>query len=258
MVWIGIAIVWELFTKQITIKQIGGLKEWINYIFSNGEMSIYYFMFEILGVYLTMPLISLLADSKNRKALWGAVILFFIFNGFIPNILGMFGINWNMSFSIKFDGYVFYAILGYLLSTEDNLNKKKKVFIYVGAILGLIYRYLTTFILSKKTGVVDKTSWGYFSWHCILLSSAVFILFKDLRIDEKLSNNVKIKNILAQVASCSFGIYLSHMFIIHYIQKFWNPYSWTYRTFGIFVVYLISLLFIYILKKIPILNKIVP
>ena len=50
-----------------------------------------------------------------------------------------------------------YIILGYLLS-ETKLTKKQKVVLYIGAIIGLIYRYITTFILSKNAGVVTKTT----------------------------------------------------------------------------------------------------
>lgn len=55
-----------------------GLRNWLNFFFSNKEMSIYYFMFEILGVYLTMPLLSLLAEEKDRKTLW--LICRFVFH----------------------------------------------------------------------------------------------------------------------------------------------------------------------------------
>lgn len=38
----------------------------------------------------------------------------------------------------------------------------------------------------------------------------------------------------------------------------WNEYSWSFRTIGILVVYLISLGIVLILKRIPIIKKVVP
>lgn len=257
--WAIVMFGYKIITNQMSAFNIFDIKAWVNAFFANKEESTYYFLFEILGVYLTMPLLSLLTKKEYRKTLWFIVSLFFIFNGFLPNILKLFDIYWNEAFSIRINGYIIYAILWYLLSTEE-LCKKQKTVIYVGAIIGIIYRYLTTFILSKKAGVVVRTTWGYFSWHCILLSSAVFIFIKSLQIDKKLKNKMKIKQMLSTISSCSFGIYLIHMIIKYMINVLfnWNAYSWSYRTFGIIVVYAISFIIVYILKKIPIIRRVVP
>lgn len=256
--WAIFMFVWKIGTKQIDVSVYHGVRDWLNAFFSNKEQFIYYFMFEILGVYLTMPLLYLLTNKEYRKTLWFIVILFFIFNGLVPNILGMFEIYWNEALSIRINGYLIYVILGYLLSTEE-LNKKQRIVIFIGAFVGLIYRYLTTFILSKNAGYVVKSSWGYFSWHCILLSSAIFVFIKNLNFDAKI-NNDKLRKYLANIAGCSFGVYLIHMIVKYYISHFlnWNEYSWSFRTIGIVAVYLISLGIVWTLKKIPIIKKVVP
>lgn len=257
--WAIVMFVWKNSIKWIDIKEFSNIKDWINAFFENKEESIYYFLFEILGVYLTMPILSLLTKKEYRKTLWFIVALFFIFNSFLPNILGLFKIYWNEAFGIKINGYIIYVILGYLLSTEE-IGNKSKIMIYVGAIIGLIYRYLTTFILSKIAGVVIRTTWGYFSWHCMLLACAVFIFVKNLNFDIKLKDKEKITNILSRISSCSFGIYLIHMIIKYYITILlnWNELSWSYRTFGVIVVYGISLIIVFLLKKIPVIRKVVP
>ena len=204
-----------------------------------------------------MPLISRLAKKEYRNTLWLTVGIFFIFNATIPNILGLFQINWNTSFSLRISGYIIYVILGYLLSTQD-LTKKQKILIYIFAIVGLIYRYITTFYLSKSAGTVVKTTWGYTSWHCILLASAVFLIAKDLKFS-KLKNE-KIQTIIQKISSCSLGIYLIHMIVRYYEIKLLNinTVSWQFRTIGVLTTYLISLIIVYLLKKIPIIKRIVP
>lgn len=257
--WAIFMFVWKITTKQIDVLTFSGVKDWINAFFTNQEEGIYYFLFEILGVYLTMPVLSLLTNKEYRKTLWLIVALFFIFNGFLPNILGLFNIYWNEAFEIRINGYLIYVILGYLLSTED-LSKKQKNVIYIGAIIGLIYRYVTTFVLSKEAGSVIRTTWGYFAWHCILLSCAVFIFVKDLQFDKKLENKTKVTKALSTISSCSFGIYLIHMIVKYYITDLlnWNEFSWSYRSVGIIITYCISLIIVYLLKKIPVVKKVVP
>lgn len=84
---------WKIVTKQINILNFSGWKDWVNAFFANKEEGIYYFLFEILGVYLTMPLLSLLTKKEYRKTLWLTVALFFVFNSFLPNILGFIGME---------------------------------------------------------------------------------------------------------------------------------------------------------------------
>lgn len=131
---------------------------------------------------------------------------------------------------------------------------------YIGAIIGLIYRYITTFILSKNAGVVTKTTWGYSSWHCILLTMSVFMVVKDTNICKRISENQKISNILASISGCSFGIYLIHMIVKYYYVQILhiNTAVWHFRTLGVIAIYVISLIIVMIIKKVPILKKIVP
>ena len=166
-------------------------------------------MFEILGIYLIMPLLSLLTKEEHRKTLWFTVLLYFIFNSFIPNILKLFHIYYNESLSVRLGGWTIFVLIGYLLSTQ-NIEKKYRILIYIGALIGVVYRYATTFILSKEAGEVIKTTWGFTSWHSILLASAVFLFFKNIDYTKILKEKQKAINIITNIASCSFGIYLIH------------------------------------------------
>lgn len=254
--WAGFMFAYRL--RENLFSHYDSFADFLNAFFANHEESTYYFLFDILGLYLTMPILSLLTEVKHRKTLWFTVLLYFIFNGTLPYILLLFGVNYNYAFSVKLGRYVIYIILGYLLSTQD-LHKSKK-YIYMSAILGILWRYVLTFYLSKKTGEVYKDVWGYTSWFTIILSMAVFTFIKNLTIIKKIETKPKIQDFLAKVASCSFGIYLIQMVIIELFIKFFNinEYSWQYRTFGIFAIYLICLIIVMIMKNIPLVRKLVP
>ena len=259
IIWAIIMFVWKTCILKVKIASGGSIIEYINAFFNSNEETTYYFMFIILGLYLTMPLLSLLYKKKNKKTLWFVVFLYFIFNSFIPNILKLLGINYNMDFTVQLGGYAIFIILGYLLSTE-NIDKKYRIWIYVGALIGILYRFISTFILSKQAGVVVKTTWGYTSWHSLLLTSAVFLFVKNINIDARLEGKDKLISLLKQIANCSFGIYLIHQMVMYYEKSLLNinSASWEWRTLGILTTYVICLIIILILKKIPILKKIVP
>lgn len=256
--WAIIMFVWKIHIGWINIQSINIPIKFINAFFANKEEATYYFMFIILGLYLTMPLLSLLAKKEYTKQLWFVVLLYFIFNAFLPNILGLFKIQLNTNLTVQLGGYVIFIILGYLLSTQ-NINKKYRILIYIGAVIGLIYRFVTTFYLSKQAGSVVKTTWGYTSWHAILLTAAVFLIIKNLNF-EKIITNSKVRNFITKMSGCSFGIYLIHKIVMYYEQKILSidVYSWQWRTIGIFSTYIICLAIVSIIKKLPLFKKIVP
>lgn len=257
--WSIMMLIWRILTKQIILEDILGIRKLINVFLQNREESTYYFMWIILGIYLTMPLLSHLAKAEYRKTLWFSVLLYFIFNSLLPNISFLIGIEYNNSLSIQVGEYIIFVILGYLLSIED-LSQKHKNILYISAIIGVIFRYFMTFVASKNVGYVVKSTWGYTQWHSILLAAAVFVFVKSLNFDKKLENKEKVVEIISKVAGCSFGVYLIHLIVRYYELKIFNisEYSWHFRTVGILTTYLISLGIVYGLKKIPILRKIVP
>ena len=246
--WSILMLIWRIKTNQISLNI--ELINLINVILTNKEEPIYYFMFEIIGVYLTMPLISRLTDKKYRKTLWYVVITYFILKGVLSNI----------SINIQIGTYVVYAILGYLLSTEENIKSRTKIIIYALAMIGLIFRFLLTYIISMKNGKIFNEFWEYSAWYAMLHSIAVFIFVKDLKLNKKIENNQKLCNIISKIASCSFGIYLIHIFVKHYFARIMNipSSSIIHKTIGIIIVYLISLIIVYIMKKVKFVRKIVP
>lgn len=91
-----------------------------------------------------------------------------------------------------------------------------------------------------------------------MLASAIFLLVKDIFSKKELKDKYAI--LLSKISSCSFGIYLIHQLVMSFEK--WllhiNTAMWQWRTIGIICTYLISLAIVYIMKKIPLLKKVVP
>lgn len=258
LIWATIMFIWKIYFLK-TLSGLNNIQDYINAFFSNKEESTYYFMFNIIGIYLTMPILSLLAKKENHKTLWFTVTIYFILNALVPNIFQLFNIKYNIDASILFSGYLIFVILGYLLSNTE-LSKKQKIGLYIATIIGIIYRYASTYIMSKEAGIVVKTTWGgYTSWHSMLLAASVFVLVKDL-FTKKINLNNKTSIIISTMANCSFGIYLIHQIIMSIELAVLNIdiVSWQWRTLCILLTYLISLIVVLCLKKIPIIKRIVP
>ena len=108
-----------------------------------------------------------------------------------------------------------------------------------GGTIGLIYRYSVTYLLSKSSG---------------------FVVIKESKIVGKICDKYKITNILQIVSSCSFGIYLLHQIVKYYFVTLLNinTASIIFRTIGSIIIYFLCLSIVYIMKKIPLLKRIVP
>lgn len=234
------------------------INDFLNKLFSNKIEYTYYFLFAIIGVYLTMPLLSLMTKREHRKTLWYAVGVFFITNSALPCVNKVFGIEYNNDLSIQIGKNISFVILGFLLSTED-IEKRKRIFIYCLGICSIIFRYTVTLIMSTRQNELYGIFFGYEQFHSILLATAVFVLVKNINL-EKIINSDKIKKIIMKISECSFGVYLIHLIVMHYELELANinVYSWKWRTIGIIITYFISLCIVYLLKKIPIVKSIVP
>lgn len=253
-IFIGI---WAFLNGNLVIDDFS-FKEILNIFFSNREESTYYFMFEIIGIYLTMPILSLLADPKYRNICKYTVFAIFITQSLLPCILGIFGISYYSGLSVQFGPYIIFVLLGYLISTHD-FKKKERIIIYILGIASVFFRYIYTYYTTIEMQQMNYSLFSYVQFHSVLLASAVFVFFKYNKFINSIKSD-KIIKIINNVAASSFGVYLIHKIIIYHELKIFNinNFTWQWRIFGIVTTYLICLLIIMLLKKIPIVKKLVP
>lgn len=256
-IWSILIIIWKYYTNRLQIEKFSIITI-LNIIFSNQQETIYWFFWSLFAVYISLPVLSVLTEQKHRKTLWYIVIVSAIFNS-IPLVSNILKLKWNGSFNFPIaTGYIVYVILGYLISTQD-IDKKKRYIVYLLGVISILIRYFATYFLSKKYGIVNKLFFNYTYFTALFLALSVFLFVKNINF-KKFLKTEKAINIISKISSCSFGIYLIHMIVMTYEVKLLaiNTRSWEWRTIGAICTYLVCLVIIYIIKKIPILKRIVP
>ncbi len=217
---------------------------------------VYWFFIPLFAVYLSMPVLSLIKD--NRKILWYMAGGTFVLGSLLPPVFTYLKLEWNYDLSmLTCGGYLMYAILGYLLSTE-HLSKSKRIIIYILGLAGGFLRYFATILLSRRDGVLNGTFFSYKGYYAVFLSIAVFIFIKNSKLVVKIGNNSKLTKILKNLADCSLGIYLLHMIIYRTLDNFIPTNCWEWRVLVPFLIYAIAFAVIWLCKKIPIVKHIVP
>jgi surface polysaccharide O-acyltransferase-like enzyme len=155
-------------------------------------------------------------------------------------------------------GYLVFPILGYLLSTQD-FKKSYRIILYVAAFACAVFRYVMVLRLSQIDGVTNRTYFGYLGFYSVILAAGVFVFVKNSKIIDKIGQNEKFVKVIKTVSGCSFGVYLIHMILIgKFLFRFFPVECAERRFLGPVLVYVIAVAVIFVIKKIPIVNKIVP
>ena len=254
-------IIWSLIIFVINKKSFNFMQFVSDFAYGEIE-SAYWFFPLILFLYCIIPVLSVFTEKEEYRKILKAILAFlFVFKAVINPICLIFNIELPtiFSFCLEPSGYIMFLILGYLLSTT-NISKNKRIVVYILGILSIFIRYFYTYFMSEQAGKLNTDLFDYCSAVSVLLAIAVFVFVKNVKW-EKIINKLHIKpNFLAGLSACSFGVYLIHKLIRDQVTTVFNldMHSIWYRTVGAILLYIISVIIVYIIKKIPILKKIVP
>lgn len=234
-----------------------GVSEFVSLFFANGIEGVYWFFFPLFALYLAMPVLSLLAD--HRKALLYFAATGFILISVIPPVCKMFDLPWNESVTQPMMTYfVLYAVLGYLCSTHD-FTKKQRYSLYALGVAALVVRYAFIFATSRATGTCTISLYfGYQSFAGVLPAVALFVLFRYIRWPEFIENHSKT---VAKISGASFGVYLTHRILIHdvlFVAIGVSQSAIWLRTIAPLAIWALCVAFTLVVKKIPVLKRLVP
>ena len=99
-------------------------------------------------------------------------------------------------------------------------------------------------------------TWDYENWPSVMLAVAIFVLIKQL-CKWKLFQTPQFAKLVRWLSGASFGIYLIHIFVINQLtaRLSINTASGWWRLIGAPAVYIIALLAVKLLQKIPYVGK---
>lgn len=250
LAWSFLVLGWKVVTGQLILEEkTAGYV--LNLVLNYKVENVYWFFGALFACYLAIPVFSLL--TKNRKILWYAAALNFIFLSCLPVLKVWLGFSWSLDIPVT-GSLILYVLLGYLFGTGE-LKRSQRTGIYLLGIFGFLLRFVYTYIMSVKTGKTDTSIKGYIMFHAVFLSVAIFIWIRQINWKKYLPCWLIDK--LPLISSCSFGIYLMHRVVMYY-ERSWlglSTKSHWWRIACIPLTYLISLGIVLILKKIPVVRK---
>lgn len=249
-VWSILLLIWKICTGQF-VPESDGLPYYFQLIVTNKVDATYWYFSTLFTCYLMIPMLTYI--TPHRKVLWYFTGVTFALSSVFPWLKTWFGFNQSMVKGIH-EPLLIFVLLGYLLNTTE-FTKKQRLCIYAGGLIGVLYRIIHTLILSLQNGATASSIGVYASWHSVLLASAVFVFLKHVKWEQLLPE--KLKKALPSIAACSFGIYLFHKIPLYHIRAaFGFAFAdMTWKTVFIPVTYLVSLLTVWLIRKIPVIGK---
>lgn len=256
IIWSIIYFIINFFKGKFSINDLS-FKFVFEYFFLVKTNPIFWFFVVIIGIYLAIPVISLIPQESRRKAFLYIIIITFVFNQFLPDLLYHLNLNYNydLKFPLTYSGWISFIFIGYYIDKYE-IVKKHRVIIYVLGIIGFLTMVVPTIFISYHKN--ESCSWfdEYYDAPCVLYSASVFLFFKS-----KINNNqivTKIMPFFNFVAPTTLEIYVLHIAIRDFLRYFY-----TYSYFGMNLVLTLSILTICfivvkIVQKIPGLRHIFP
>lgn len=230
----------------------GGVKSFIL-----GENHLWY-LYMCIGLYMMIPFMKEISNDKNLLTYF--IILSILFTIIIPSCqkVSIFRDSvWNQflgKFSIQMViGYPLYFFLGYYwIFTGAKSNWRYLLYVFAGMV------YLISIFLTARSGGKHFLVDGTMSIGNFIITNAVFVF--GMKLSERLIYYRNLQIWINKAASFSLGIYLVHMLFVRSVTK-WVTTSFTNPWLVVGVITIIvmggSFVMCYIIKKIPILCKLV-
>lgn len=258
--WSIVATIWcILVLKYLKWSDVSDPIKLINVIFNVRAFNIYYFFIDLFAVYLCIPVLGLIPENKRigRNGVFTYLILYtFLSRSFLPVILGTIGIEWNQSLSNPLGGgYILFVLLGYCLANTQ-INPKIRKIIYAFGAAALLFHFGITACLSYRDEAMNAMYRGYINFPAVIYSVAVFVAFCYF----KWEKYEKVSSVIKWLSGASFGVYLIHKYTIYILCFAFNinELSALWRIFGIIPVYILSVMVVKGIQKIPYVNKLIP
>lgn len=261
LVWSVIYVLWRVYYESSS--QLS-LYSFYSIVFSPAYYHLW-FLYTIIGVYLSMPILRIIAKNSDKRTINYYLLLWFFAASLLPLIKKLTGLHSSLDL-LSISGFSGYLLLGLQLGKYQSSTKvattSAGVFLLCTAIT-LIGTYLLTI---RNRGVFDEYLYGYLSPNVLIASAAAFVGIKHLIENNSVFHQPIVLSIVRSLSSASLGIYFVHTIFLYLLSR--GDFGFSLNGFKGNPIYSIpataltasflSYLVIAAIKQIPIINRIAP
>lgn len=225
-----------------------------------GDVEIHlWFLYVLIGIYLVVPILRIFVSAASCRDLIYFAVMWFIATPLLELAQRVTEFKTALVIPVV-AGYVGYFVMGYLLA-DVKLSRRGRILSGLGVVAAILVTFVGTNLLSTNAGPIDAYFYSYFSPPTVLAAICGFLILKDL--GQNLGGASRMIRILS---ATSFGIFLIHIFVIQLLRSGdlgFRLYSWMAPSMYMIpltgvVVFALSFVIVFVMRKIPVIKMIVP
>ncbi|MCW4024618.1 MAG: acyltransferase family protein [Candidatus Bathyarchaeota archaeon] len=224
-----------------------------------GPHSILWYMYLLLGLYAVTPILRVLVKNLKHNLFTYLLILWFV-GTVVPHLVRKVS-DFNFYSDIFFFlGWVGYFLLGIYLVNSKVRPTKATAFL----LLGLLGQILGDWWITRNHGEAATGFFhGYMSFGVILASIGLFIILMRVPIN-RFASHKKFNDVIGWISQNTLPMYLGHIIVLETLHRgllgFYLPKSGIEIldvAMWFSVAFTLTVLLIYVLKKIPGISKLI-
>ncbi|MCW4005313.1 MAG: acyltransferase family protein [Candidatus Bathyarchaeota archaeon] len=260
--WSIIYLLWSFLITDVPFTPSNMLHGFVRGLFT-GPYYHFWFIYLLIGLYLITPVLrAVLAYRDCTKLLRYIALLWFAGVAVVPLIQLLTGYSLTSTVFV-FGGGVGYFVLGVYL---QNVKVRSRL-LYGLFGLGVVWTVIATWAMSFPFNNLGQTYFffDYFAANSILSSVALFLILNKFPANWPRSNHPHLSRLIKAISHNTLPIYLFHLIILESFQRGFFGFKLSLTNIGpIIGIPLLSVLTLFItlalvlvMKKVPILNKLI-
>ncbi len=256
--WSAIYFAWSYYVNHQTLTVNSVFQSLLN----GGAYFQFWFIYLIMGIYLITPILRIFVAHANRSLLRYLLILWFIAASLLPlfQLITSFEVDKNL---FLFSGWIGYFILGlYLMGTMPKKKTLKRLFA-----AGIILTILGSWLMAYPFHSLDQYYFFAFtlSANVILSSVALFSLLIKHPPNWPGNNHHRFSRLIHTISANTLPIFFLHIIVLETLNKGLLGFRISLMDINpiieipiaAVVALFICLGLILLMKKIPVLNKLI-
>lgn len=221
----------------------------------------FWFLYMLAGLYLITPVLRVVTAHAERRILKYFLLIVLVGTAVVPLLVLVSGYGIAVTlFTVT--GWIGYFVLGYYVLSTRVRSSILYVLYFVGFIGTIIGTYAATALVGGHTGLFFL---DYLSATMILASAAFFLLLLKVSPSAIAARFPRGAKVLHFIGCSTLAIYLFHIMILESLQKGYFGFVISVNTINpiveipliTMVTFLISVGLIFLLKKIPVVKRII-
>ncbi len=231
-----------------------------------GQVQVHlWFIYMLIAMYLITPVLSRFANSATKNELIFYYAVWAIGLVVLPILKRYFSLGNGVTPYLDLNSYAGFYMLGYVLQKYE-LKIKKTWFILLPVLIAL--KFIMVYMTSMDAEHTVHFYRNRLSFNIIPIPILVFMLFKQINWSKIFPRKSYQYRLMVKYSALSYGIFLCHWLVLDTFKKGYlgftiTPYSVLgvelpiYFAFPIFIlsIMIVIVVFVQLINRIPILNK---